>query len=193
VPAEIKTSEVRWHEPVIVRFGIYGLTHEQTKPIIRDLIGKNWPTVRRTQQCVYVIRVRGAVAIAYGDKHSPVIYIGEGNAFKRLYGHAFWISTLLLSVPNIEVEIHIAEIARKNNGWLYKSIEADMIKWFVQEFGCLPWFNKQRERGKEEHYSYDPAAESLLRRHIGVGSGNKFLWAIRPLPNNDQFSPYSKG
>jgi hypothetical protein len=43
--APIKISEVKWHNPIIIRFGIYGLTHEQTKPIIRDLIAKNWPDI----------------------------------------------------------------------------------------------------------------------------------------------------
>lgn len=191
--APIRSSEVKWHTPIVVRFGIYGLTHAQTKPIIRDLIGNNWPEVRRTKQCVYIVRVRGAVAISYNTAHSPVIYIGEGDAFNRLYGHAYWISTLLLSVPNIEIEIHIAEIARKNNGKLYQYIESDMIKWFFDSFECLPWFNKQREKSKEDRYSYQPDARRLLKKHIGLGSGNKFRWAIRPLANNDQYKSYSKG
>jgi hypothetical protein len=139
------------------------------------------------------VRVRGAVAISYNMNYSPVIYIGEGNAFNRLYGHAYWISTLLLSVPNIELEIHIAEIARKNNGKLYLYIEADMIRLFVEQFKCLPWFNKQIEKSKEESYMYTPDAEQLLRKHIGIGSGNKFLLAIRPLQQNDQYGSYSKG
>jgi hypothetical protein len=122
-----------------------------------------------------------------------VIYIGEGNAFKRLRSHVYWISTLLLSVPDLEIEIHIAEIARKNNGNLYKYIEADMIKWFADRFNCLPWFNQQRENGKENKYNYEADAARLLKKHINVGSGSKFLWAIRPLRNNDQFKPYSIG
>ena len=68
-----------------------------------------------------------------------------------------------------------------------------MIKWFAEEFNCLPWFNKQRQRSKESKHKYEVEAKQSLKKHIGVGSGNKFLWAIRPLPNNDQYKPYSKG
>jgi hypothetical protein len=169
------------------------LTYEQATPLIRGIISKNWPVVKRKKQCVYVVRVRGTMAVAYNDSYSPVIYIGEGNAFGRLYSHAYWISTLLLNVPDIQIEIHIAEIARKNNGKLYRFIEADMIKWFEEKFHCLPWFNRQKERGKEGKYSYTRDAEQLLKKHIGIGAGNKFQWAIRPLHNNDQYESYSKG
>ncbi len=192
MPAQIKSTEVNWHDPVRLQFGFYGLSAAHSIPIIRELIQESWPEVRREKQCVYVVRLRGVVSIAYGAAHSPIIYIGEGNAYVRLYSHAHWISSLLVSVPNAEVEIHIAEIARKNNGSLYY-IEADMIKWFFDQFGCLPWFNQQRETSKESHYKYDADAEQKLMKHISVGSGNKFLWAIRPLPNNDQYKPYGKG
>jgi hypothetical protein len=191
--AQIKSTEVNWHDPVRLQFGFYGLSAAHSIPIIRELIQDSWPEIRRERQCVYVVRLHGAVSIAYGEQHSPVIYIGEGNAYYRLYSHAYSISSLLVSVPNTEVEIHIAEIARKNNGLLYKYIEADMIKWFFDEFGCLPWFNQQRESSKESHYQYEADAAQKLTKHIGVGSGNKFLWAIRPLPNNDQYKPYGKG
>ncbi|MEI2735385.1 MAG: hypothetical protein V9G24_11645 [Rhodoblastus sp.] len=193
MPAIIKQSEIRWSEPIRVRFGFAGIPKEHAVPIIRKLIDEEWPTIKRRKQCVYVIRLRGEVAIAYGETYSPVIYIGEGDAYGRLYSHAEWLASLLINVPNLEVEIHIAQIARKANYELYRYIEADMIKWFYEEFACLPWFNRQRERGKEGHYEYEVDAKKNLRRHIGVGSGNSFLWGIRPLPNNDQYKRYVKG
>ena len=67
-----------------------------------------------------------------------------------------------------------------------------MIKWFADEFGVLPWFNRQRERSRESQYNYDKDAEQNLRRHLGIGSGHTFLWAIKPLPNNDQYEAYEK-
>jgi hypothetical protein len=193
MPAQIKSAEVKWHDPIRLYFGFYGLSAKHSIPIIRELIKESWPEVRREKQCVYIIRLRGAVSIAYGAEHSPVIYIGEGNAYVRLYNHAYWISSLLVSIPNTEIEIHIAEIARKKNKLLYRYIEADMLKWFFDEFECLPWFNQQREISKESHYAYETVAKRELTKHIGVGSGNKFLWAIRPLPINDQYKPYEKG
>ena len=144
MPAPIKETEINWHDPVRVRFGFTGLNSEHAVPIIRRLIQSEWPEVRRYKQCVYIIRLQGTVAVSYKTEHSPVIYIGEGNAFYRLYTHAYWISSLLISIPNTQIEIYIAEIARKNQKNLYKYIEADMIRWFVDEFGMLPWFNRQR-------------------------------------------------
>lgn len=153
---------------MVVRFGIFGLMPEQATPIVRRLIDESWPDVRRYRQCVYVVRLRGQVAIGYGDEYSPVIYIGEGNAYHRLYSHAEWIASLFVNVPNIEVEIHIAEIALKNNKKLYQHVEADMIKWFYDAFGYLPWFNRQREKGKEGYYDYQKEAIQSLRRHTNI-------------------------
>jgi hypothetical protein len=191
--ALIKSSEIKWLEPVRVRFGFSGLTPDYAVPIVRQLLRDQWPEVRRPTQCVYVIRLRGEVSVAYGSTHSPVVYIGEGSAYDRLYNHANWLSTLLVSVPNIEIEVRIAEVARRNHTDLYRYIEADLIKWFISDVGMLPWFNRQREKSKEGHYDYDKAAEQELRRHLGIGAGNAFLWAIQPTHNNDQFEPYNTG
>ena len=191
--AKIKSTEITWSDPVRVRFGFTGLTAEYAIPIIRQIMQDQWPQIRRPSQCVYVIRLCGQVAVAYGERHSPVIYIGEGSAYDRLYSHANWISPLLVSVPNIEIEIRVAEVARKNHTSLYQFIEADMIKWFFGDFGMLPWFNRQRERSKEDRYSYEVDAEKKLRQHLGIGSGNTFLWAIRPTHTNDQSGAYDKG
>jgi hypothetical protein len=191
--AEIQCSEIKWGEAIRVKFGFAGLTPRHAVPIIRELIEDQWPKMRRPRQCVYVIRLCGPVAVDYGSEHSPVIYIGEGNAYSRLYNHAGWISSLLVSVPNTEIEIRIAQVARRNQPDLYRHIEADLIAWFFEDFHALPWFNRQRERSKERKYSYSHEAELELRRHLGVGAGNTFLWAIRPTHNNDQHAAYCKG
>ena len=191
--APIKGSEISWSDSISIKFGFTGLSILQTTPIIRQIIQANWPIIRRRKQCVYIIRLSGNVAVSYADKHSPVIYIGEGNAYDRLYNHAAWLASLLVSVPNLSVNVHIAEVARKNHQSLYQYIEADMIKWFAEKYGMLPWFNQQRERSKEGHYVYHAEAEKKLRQHLLNGSGNSFLWSIRPTKNNDQYSQYRKG
>jgi hypothetical protein len=193
MPAVIKSTEVCWKDPVVVRFGFTGLSADQAIPIIRRILDDQWPAMRRPKQCVYVIRLRGEVAVAYGGKYSPVIYIGEGNAYWRLYNHAQWIADLLLSVPNLRLEVHVAEVSRRNHSTLYEHIEADLIAWFRKCYGCLPWFNRQSEKGCEDCYSYDAAARLEMNRKISIGSGNKFLWAIRPTPNNAQYDQYSCG
>jgi hypothetical protein len=193
VAAIIKGNEIQWMDVVRIRFGFTGLDEAQAIPIIRRLLSDQWPELKRPKQCTYVIRLRGEVAVSYGERHSPVIYVGEGNAFNRLYSHAQWISSLLLSVPRAEIEVYVAQISRRNNKNLYKFIEADMIRWFREEYGYLPWFNRQSEGSKEGAYTYDDAATKELRRNLLIGSGSHFLWAIRPTHNNRQFGPYDCG
>jgi len=194
MPATITLQNVVWHDSIKLRFGFTGLDESDATHIVRRLISESFPpTLKYTEQCLYVVRLRGAVAVAYDDRFSPVIYIGEGNARNRLHGHAAWLARLLLSVPNLEVEVHVAEVKRQNNTDLCEYVEADMIRWFWEEYDCLPWFNQQRERSKEEHYEYTDDAERKLRALIGVGSGNAFIWAIRPTHNNpDAWAPYTK-
>lgn len=191
--AKIKETEISWADPVKIRFTFTGLTPEQAIPIMRAIMRDSWPSIRRPNQCVYVIRLMGEFAVDYPGGFSPVIYIGEGRAFGRLYNHANWLASLMSAIPQLGVEVHIAEIARRNHKTLYQYVEADLIRWFAEGYESLPWFNQQRERTKEEQYEYEPAATRLLQRHLGVGSGSAFLWAIKPTHNNDQHEPYAKG
>lgn len=193
MPAIIKESEVTWLEPVKIRFGFSGLAVEHTIPIMRAIMQEEWPTMRRPTQCIYIIRLIGDFAVDYPNGFSPVIYIGEGNAYGRLYQHANWLSSLLASIPQMGLEVRIAEITRRKNKTLYQYIEADLLRWFAEDYGSLPWFNRQRERGKESQYEYEREAELCIRRHLGVGAGNEFLWAIKPTHNNEQYEPYEKG
>lgn len=193
MPAPIKASEIRWLDPVKIRFGFSGFTADHAIPIMRAIMQESWPSMRRPTQCVYIIRLVGEVAVDYPGGVSPVIYVGEGNAYGRLYQHANWLSSLIASVPQIGIEVRIAEIARRNHDKLYQYIEADLLRWFADDYHSLPWFNRQRERAKEARYDYEHEAELCLRRHLGIGAGNAFLWAIKPTHNNDQYDPYSKG
>jgi len=194
MPSPISSQNVVWHDSIKLRFGFTGLDEEDATRIVRRIITKSFPSsLRYTGQCLYVARLRGVVAVAYGDRFSPVLYIGEGNAKNRFYEHAPWLARLLLSVPNLEIELHVAEVKRQNNTDLCEYVEADMIHWFREEYGYLPWFNQQRESSKEGYYEYMPDTEKKLRALISVGSGNTFLWAIRPTHNNsDAWTPYSK-
>jgi hypothetical protein len=193
MPAPIKESEVTWLDRVKIRFGISGFTAEHAIPIMRATMQETWPTMRRPTQCVYVIRLVGEVAIDYPGGFSPAIYIGEGKAYGRLYQHANWLASLVASVPQVGIEVRVAEVARRNHDTLYQYIEADLLRWFAEDYSSLPWFNRQRERGKESQYDYEPEAERSLRRHLGVGAGNAFLWAIKPTHNNQQYDSYAKG
>lgn len=68
-----------------------------------------------------------------------------------------------------------------------------MIGWFRDEYGCLPWFNRQSEGSKEGVYSYSVTAIEKLRKKLLIGSGSRFMWAIRPTHNNPQFESYNRG
>ena len=193
MPATIKPNNVTWHPSIALRFGFTGLPEEDATGVVRRIIRDEFsPTLAYTDQCLYVMRLRGPVAIGYGERFSPVLYIGEGNAQTRLNGHAPWLARLLLSVPNIAIDIHVAEVRRQNHTSLCEYVEADMIRWFYDEYSYLPWFNQQRERSKEGHYEYEPEVRTKLSSLIGIGSGNAFLWAIRPTHNNAEvWSRYS--
>ncbi len=191
--ASVKESEIKWIDPVRIHFGVSGITADYATLIMRAIMQEKWPPIRRPSQCVYIIRLTGDVAVAYGDKHSPVIYIGEGNAYERLYKHIEWLAALVVSVPQLGIEVRIAQVLRRNHETLYQHIEADLLRWFCEEYGILPWFNRQRERSKEDQYEYEPSAEQLLRRQLGLGAGTSYLWAIRPTRINEQYAPYNKG
>ena len=72
-------------------------------------------------------------------------------------------------------------------------VEADMLAWFQTRYGALPWFNRQRERSKEEHYDYAPEAKQKLRKGYMTGTGNRFSWAIAPTKSNPHHKAFSQG
>jgi hypothetical protein len=193
MPAEIKVSEISWKATVRVDFGFSGLSEKHAQTIMRDLIRAKWPEKQRHPQCVYVVRLLGEVAVHYPAKFSPVLYIGEGSAFDRLYGHTEWLVPLVQSVPQLGVEVHVGKILRKNKPNLYMYVEADLIYWFSEEYGSIPWFNRQRETSKEGKYKYTHEAERNLWKRVAPGAGHRFRWAIRPTHSNEWHKFYCKG
>jgi hypothetical protein len=193
-PAEIKVSEITWQAAIRVQFGEFSsLSVKQAQQIMRGIISASWPKAQRLTQRVYVIRLTGEVAIHYPKGASPVVYIGEGDAYSRLYNHTHWLVPLVRSIPQIGVEVRVARIRRTNQPNLYKNVEADLIRRFSNEYGAIPWFNKQWEPSKEDKYNYTHGAAKDLWKSVAVGSGNSFHWAIRPTPINEQHGPYMKG
>jgi hypothetical protein len=191
--AIVTTQHIRWREPIRVMFGFTGIERDEAVTLVRNRFGKQFPTLDRPRQCVYVVRLRGDVAIAYGKAFSPVIYIGEGNAAGRLRGHANWIAELLVAVPNAEIEIRVADCVRKNDPNLCQYVEADLIDAFVKKYKCLPWFNRQREKKFMGNREYEPEVLTEFKQRIGKVQGTRFLWAIKPTSNNEQFEPYETG
>jgi hypothetical protein len=191
--ALVTTRHIRWREPITVTFGFTGIDRDEATTLVQSRFANQFPTLDKPKQCVYVVRLRGDVAIAYGKEFSPVIYIGEGNAAGRLRSHARWISELLVAVPNAEVEIRVADCVRKNDPDLCQYVEADLIAAFVAKYKCLPWFNRQREKKYVGGREYENDVLTDFNQRIGKVQGSRYLWAIRPTNNNEQYEPYETG
>jgi len=161
-----------------------GLDDEHANHVVRALIRDDWPKQKHSKQCVYFVRLTGDVVPIYPNGNSPTVYIGEGDAKNRLLSHAKWLTPLITSIPGMGLEVVIAEVARGNNPKLYQFVEADLIAWFAEKYGSIPWFNKQREKSKERQYEYAPLAEQILKSKFLPGPGNSFQWAIRPTHTN---------
>jgi hypothetical protein len=191
--ATVTLNNIRWRDPITVTFGFTGLEPLEAVTLVRSRLKKQFPTLDKPGQCVYVVRLKGSVAVAYGEDFSPVIYIGEGNAATRLYNHANWIAELLVAVPNAEIEVRVADCVRSNDGNLCQYVEADLIENFIENYKCLPWFNRQRETSCAGWRTYDEAVLKEFRQRIGKVQGSRYLWAIRPTDNNKQFGHYNSG
>jgi hypothetical protein len=82
---------------------------------------------------------------------------------------------------------------RRSRAEFFKNVEADMILWFRRKYGAIPFFNSRRELKWENQVKYPPASRADLNRALGVGSGNRPEWAIRPLPSNEAYDVFHKG
>lgn len=190
----VNESHIRWREPINIHFGFSGITSGEAIILAKNRLAVQFPELDRPNQCVYVVRLRGDVAVAYGeDKFSPVVYIGEGNASVRLKTHTEWFSELLVAIPNAAIEVRVADCVRQKDTNLCEYVEADLIEMFIQEYSCLPWFNKQRETTHKDRRTYSEDVLRTFRQRLGKGQGSKFRWAIRPIPNNSQYESYQTG
>lgn len=192
--ATVTATHIRWRDPIAIRFGFSGITNDEAISLAKNRLTDQFPDLDKPHQCVYVVRLRGEVAISYGaDAYSPVVYIGEGNAANRLKGHAEWFAGLLMAIPNAEIEVRVADCVRQMDKNLCQFVEADLLRMFVNEYSCLPWFNRQLEPKHEGKRLYSKEVQTAFRQRIGKVQGARFRWAIRPTPNNSQYLPYRTG
>jgi hypothetical protein len=96
-------------------------------------------------RAVYIIRTCGNFAIDYPKKPSPTLYIGEGNFKQRLMQHKNWLSELRELVGSFPFEIALDIPRARNNVYLYKDMEADLLHEFKSIYGLAPFLNKQME------------------------------------------------
>lgn len=146
------------------------------------------------KRCVYVIRMKGEFVIAYPWRRSPVLYIGRGSALGRLSSHLRrWLHEVDKFGRDVSIEIRVCRARRRNFGEMYKYVEADLIAWFAQRYGVIPFFNSRRESSYEDCIDYTETDEALMRAALGVGKGKRPLWAIAPAPANKNYDVFHRG
>ena len=140
-------------------------------------------------RAVYIIRTKGNFAIDYPKLPSPTLYIGEGDFRARISRHKTWLKELRELVGEFPFEIAIAIPRAKNNVFMYKEMEADLLHEFKSIYGVTPLLNKQLEYHNKEH-TYLPYKEFI--RPLQIGRGKRIAWGLRPLPSNRQYDNYWK-
>lgn len=146
------------------------------------------------QRCVYVIRMKGDFVIAYPLRRSPVLYIGRGSAFGRISSHLRrWLHEIDGFGKDVRIEIRVCRTRRKNLADMFKYVEADLIDWFADKYGVIPFFNSRRETAYEGCVDYTDADEARMKAALGVGQGKRPLWAIAPAPANKNYDVFHRG
>lgn len=129
-------------------------------------------------RAVYVIRIVRPFTFSYGERHSPVAYIGKGQAQARLTSHLkSWIPQLSRKIPDLKIEIFYCEPRVRKLGRICEGVEADLIKRFVDAYGRLPLRNRNTPtKPGNRTYKHEELAGVL---HPGKGTG--YHWGLTPL------------
>lgn len=158
------------------------------KKDILPQLEKQGITEDQLDRAVYVIRTNGNFAIDYQVKPSPTLYIGEGNFKGRIGSHRRnWLNSLISLVGDFPIEIAVSIPRAKNNTYVYKDVEADLLWEFKFIYGNAPFFNKQNEYPLKEHeyINYDEFIKPLQ-----IGRGKRIPWVIRPLKSNKFYKTF---
>ena len=146
------------------------------------------------KRCVYVIRMKGDFVIAYPLRRSPVLYIGRGSALGRLSSHLRrWLHEIDGFGKDVRIEIRVCRTRRKNVTDMFKYVEADLIDWFADKYGVIPFFNSRRETVYEGCVDYTDTDAAQMKAALGVGKGKRPLWAIAPAPANKNYDVFHRG
>lgn len=146
----------------------------------RSFVSDASPEIIRALQsrnAVYVIRTARPFSFAYEKAHSPVIYIGKGQAKTRLTSHLrTWLLALTEKIPSMKIEVSVCSPRAPWHGQVCEEVEADLIYLFEQQFGTVPVRNRRREYAKYPH-TYERAGLAVLR----PGRGRGYVWGLTPL------------
>ena len=117
--------------------------------------------------------------MAYGDGlelESPLIYVGSGNLKQRWMSHTKWLIEFGLTLPNGRYEVWFCQPKRKgpNAGLFYKDVEADVLQWFRNKTGYLPFSNKKLQVPKYDN-EYDKDFFKSL-----TATDSRYHWVLYP-------------
>lgn len=190
-------TTISWMEPVSLDYAS-ALREEKLLAALRrqlraGIIDQGFPAAEMAR-CVYVVRMTGPVVVAYPDGDSPVLYVGRGNAPSRLASHLkHWLHDVHRFGNSVGIELRICLPRRPNRTGFFKNVEADLIAWFQDRYGAIPFFNSRLETSYSGAIDYGPSQKKDLLQSLGTGSGKRPQWAIRPLASNANYSTYNRG
>ena len=153
---------------------------KETKKQIKQKLEAKGANARLFSKAVYVIRLKSPFSINYPDRHTPVLYIGEGSVLSRLVSHRIWAKRLQNLGYPFGLEVAVCFPLVRNSPVAYKNFEAHLLKVFFRRYGSLPLKNSIKETMAIDH-QYNRVATSGI---LGPGSGTRHKWAIQPLPSN---------
>jgi hypothetical protein len=192
-------GDIRWLDPISLDFEAARAGDEKRflgalRKQMREGIRKQGFDLSAVGRCVYVIRMTGRFLVAYETGNSPVLYVGRGNAKQRLASHlGRWLHYVDTFGTGTKVEIRVLVPARRNRSNYFKNVEADLISKFEKRHDSLPFFNRRIEKKFSGKVKYSVTQEKNLGRLVGIGSGKRPHWAIKPTPANRDFSTYLRG
>ena len=191
------TTTISWMEPVCLDYASALQETQLLKALRRQLregLIKQGYEALAMARCVYVVRMTGPVIVAYPHGDSPVLYVGRGNAPSRLASHLKnWLHDVHRYGDTVGVELRICLPRRPNRTEFFKNVEADLIAWFQDRYGAIPFFNSRLETSYSGVIDYGPSQKKDLLQSLGTGSGKRPKWAIRPLPSNANYGTYNTG
>ncbi|HSI49941.1 MAG TPA: hypothetical protein VLA61_16840 [Ideonella sp.] len=153
-----------------------------TTAIITGRLERKGIDLKLLPQSVYVLRLGGKFSIDYKDqRHTPVVYIGEGKFRGRINSHRKWLKRLHALVAETPLQVKFCFPRGPDEVALHRELEAFLLSEFKRKFGALPLQNKQHERVS----TAVKFQEKTIGQVLGPGSGKQFLWALRPLKAND--------
>ena len=160
----------------------------ETSMLIKQRLIAEGADINLFSKAVYVVRLQAPFSIAYPERHTPVLYIGEGKILSRLNAHRKWAKKMQkLGYPfPLEVACCFPRVQRNANA--YKVFEAHLLNVFFDRYGSLPLKNTINENMAFDHEYGRIATKGVL----GPGSGTKHMWAIRPLPSNPFLTVFEK-